>query len=134
MALTEASYKRLQGAVAIHYPALRTKIMAGGINLYTEQGVITVYFKREIYNHNKNTRWLNFDGLDDLFRRIDNILCPAEQKAVQEPKISQIAEDKGTLKCIEHIDRKIKYGEDNKLSISNLSMLKQLKVELIQYL
>lgn len=125
-----------QAQQIIHkYPNLKTKQLGSdentfGINLYIEKGVITIYFKKKIFNHNKNSKWLCYKDFNELFEEIDKILLPKKEVVIQTIE----NENNGTLVCIEHIKKKIETIEQIKGNNAVSMMLKTICLELEQYL
>lgn len=131
MKLTNQFIYKTRDAIKRHCGTLFTKDVQGGINVYLQTGsIIIIYFKRQIYNHNINDKWLHYGDLEGLFSIIDIILQPKGQKPSNTVELS----DKGVQAAINHIKNKVEIISKQKGNNAQAMILKTVAQELEQYL
>lgn len=110
-----------------------------GANIYSNKGVITVWFKKGKVGFNGNWRKLTY--MDDVLSHVDKIINPQPKVAQALDNASKTscqtiaeAQDIGTRACINHIQRKIEFIEKNNPNNAVLTILKAVCRELMAYL
>mgnify|MGYP007128602177 CR=1 FL=1 len=110
-----------------------------GANIYSNKGVITVWFKKCKVGFSGN--WRKLSDMSEVLSYVDKIINPQPKVAQaldNEPKTpcQAMAEAQGigTQACINHIQRKIEFIEKNNPSNQVLTILKAICKELQQYI
>jgi hypothetical protein len=130
------------------FPDIEVRELQGGANLYLKLNLITVYFRRKKYAI--NGVWAKYSYWQDFIPLVNTLVNPPQKVALPNanavPKTIeqlmddfnqqpwQVVEKYGVQDCLDHIQKKIDYGQANNLSPSNVAMLNNLLQELRQYL
>lgn len=114
------------------FPNLVVKDLQGGANVYLpNETCLTFWFKKRKWKSNKKKDWRRFADTQDGLNVISEL---GEIEIKNTLKTAEIAPVNTTQFCIDHIKRKIETIERIKPNNGVIMILKQLTLELEQYL
>jgi hypothetical protein len=114
------------------FPNLVVKDLQGGANVYLPNEVtLTFWFKKRKWKSNKKKDWRQFADTQDALKVISGLGEIEIKKPLKTPEIALV---NTTQLCIDHIKRKIEMIERIKPNNGVIMILKQLTLEMEQYL